>query len=194
MPRTARRGTVPGMLVERPSPADIVGLPGWSWRPLGPADLALAWPLAWLAGAAADLAAWRALAGGWIAAAAKEGGGLGALANRDGVLVALAHHRLERHEGLKVMRVPWLHALEVTAAPRCLEALVETLLRLGRRAGCAVVELVGDEASRERLGAVATRLELVQRGGCWIRELASGGEVVPLHPVPDGTALRRVVG
>lgn len=159
---------------------EVAGLPGWSWRPLGRGDLALAWPLASITGAAPDLATWRALAGGWLADAARENGGLGALVSPGGVLVALARHRIQGRGGRRLLCVPWLRTLEVTATPRNLEALVRILVQLARRAGCAVLELVADEASRDGLAMLADRLDLARQGDRWWRELGPGAEILAL--------------
>lgn len=171
---------MPAMLRSHTLEIEVAGLPGWSWRPLGRGDLALAWPLASLTGAAPDLPAWLELAGGWLAAAARENGGLGALASPGGVLVGLARYRVQGRDGGRLLRVPWLRTLEVTATPRNLEALVQILLQLARRAGCAVLELVADEASGDGLAMLADRIGLARHGDRWWRELGPGGEIVPL--------------
>lgn len=171
---------MPAMLRSHTLEIEVAGLPGWSWRPLGRSDLALAWPLASLTGAAPDLPAWLELAGGWLAAAARETGGLGALASPGGVLVGLARYRVQGRDGGRLLRVPWLRTLEVTATPRNLEALVQILLQLARRAGCAVLELVADEASGDGLAMLADRVGLARHGDRWWRELGPGGEIVPL--------------
>jgi hypothetical protein len=189
MPADAQRGKVPSMHQGHLLQGELDGVPGWSWRPLSPDDLALAWPLACLTGAAPDLPAWLALARGWLAGASQESGGLGALANPGGVLMALARHRLHTRAGIRVFSVPWLRALELTAAPRCLEALVLALAQLSRRTGCAMLELVAEEATQDRLAALADRLRLARRGGCWRREFGPGAEIVPL-PRPPGAHAR----
>lgn len=145
--------------------SEIEGCPGWSWRALGPDELPLAWPLASLAGVAGDPQAWAALAGRWLARAAAEGGGLGALVNPGGLLVGLERHRPRPLDGAPGLAVVWHRTLEVTPAPRCLEALVLAMAELARRAGCAVLELAGEGPARARLAELAGRLALAERGG-----------------------------
>lgn len=151
---------------------EIEGFPGWSWRALGSDDLALAWPLAGLAGAAADPASWTRLAGRWLASAALEGGGLGAIVNPGGLLVGLERHRPRALGCGLALAIVWHCTLEVTPAPRCLEALVRAMSELARRTGCAVLELAGDCPGGARLAALAERLGLAERAGCFRRSIA----------------------
>lgn len=180
MPTDWHRGNVPAMLYGHTPNIEVAGLPGWSWRSLTRNELALAWPLVSVTGGASDLSAWLELAGGWLTSAARQNGGLGALMSPGGVLVGLARHRICGRDDRRLLSVPWLRVLEVTAAPRCLEALVETLTRLARQADCAALELVADQASRDGLTMLADRLGLARHGDRWQRELGPGGEVVPL--------------
>lgn len=183
---------MPAMLRSHTLEIEVAGLPGWSWRPLPEDELALAWPLVCVTGGASDLSAWLELAGGWLATAAQENGGLGALVSPGGVLVGLARYRIRNRDGRRLLSVPWLRTLEVTRAPRNLEALVETLTRLARQAGCAALELVADRASRDGLAMLADRLGLAEHGERWQRELGPGAEVVPVRPTPRPSDASRI--
>ncbi|MCX8100882.1 MAG: hypothetical protein RMK81_06420 [Geminicoccaceae bacterium] len=134
---------------------DPAGFAGWRWCDLGPEELDLAWPLARLCGAAADLAAWRATAEAWLERDRR--GGLGALANASGVIVALARFALAGSPAA-VLEVPWLGAVEVTPRPRCLEALLHALGARARACGCAAVRIARSGPSAPALAELAARL------------------------------------
>ena len=102
-----------------------------------------------------------------------EGGGLGALVNPGGLLVGLERHRPRSLDGPPGLRVVWYRTLEVTPAPRCLEALVLAMGELARRTGCAVLELAGDGPGRERLALLTGRLALAERAGVFERALTA---------------------
>ncbi len=158
----------------------------WCWRLLGPEELPLAWPLAALAGAAPNLASWIERAGRWLARARLEGGGLGALCTARGVLVGLAHLRPRPGAGLAgggpVLEVPWLVAVEVTAAPRSLPALLDALACCARAAGCDALRVAREGPCATALAglAAARGWRAEARHWCWSRPDGGGaGSVVP---------------